>query len=257
MKDVKEHRLGPNGELVVEHYEDGRISAPILGLEDIMKIGPEMFIEKGALEICKKLWDLNIDTMESGAHGGSSYVVLSGLSDENRKVFDKLVKDNQANYRVGSMKFGSDALSIKNQGDELPVNLADNFKMQDITSGFITVKDFLLFDCGCRKLIPNPDHKERGPMPEMEEGQAPLEYMKVVDEWLDSATSPEIMVFDETKVKKSVEEYLKDHGVDEKLYIKGEKRIYHSQFYLDRHNKYLAHKAQNQQAREEQEEELG
>jgi len=251
---------GPYGK-----YENGRIEASTdISLETIIKEGADKFIEKGALPLCEKLWDLNIFTLESEGYHDRSYVVLDTLSPENLRIFERLKNKNPENYVVGNgpyhyPKFGEDGKFVFYDGIEMPTALADAFQMQDITRGFRTVQEFLLKDCDCYKQIPNPNYKEPPPMPNIEDYPTEQEYEKAFLEHCKMSgfgnpnRHPTIEVFDETKVEKPIEEYLKEHNIDLSLWNKEEKRIYHSHFYLDRHNKYLEHvhkqKAQEREIR--------
>lgn len=211
----------------VVHTKSGRIALICdLDLELIVE-QPEIFIEKGCLEACKALWDLNITTRESNGWENNAYIVLGELSEENLAIFTELAKQDPEHYEFqeevemtvekGKSKVDLDKL-IKNQlgakfgnccvlkskNGVISPNLIEPFIIQDIYENVYIGEQFLMSCCGCCTYG-------------VENGDV-------------------IRVFDKSKQTKSIEEYAKEKGA---IYVKEEDKVYLSQFYYDRHLKYL------------------
>ena len=214
---------------VVTHYKDGSISAPhSVDLETIVK-QPEVFIEKGCLEACKLLWDLNISTIESNGHGESSYIVLKGLSEENLQIFKDLKKRDPVHYEIFKEKaltankgqlnfnvedFDGEYLSIKFPGrycikskGKISTDLLKDFVLQDIVEGVYTFEEIKAMFYTSKDYEIRPDGK--------------LEIVKHTVQETDESIIEQM-----TKERKYI--------YDEK-----ENKFYVSQFYYDKHLKYL------------------
>ena len=58
LKDLEKEVIFCFGDAV--HYKDGQIAAPPNAPFESVYSNPEFYIEKGCLDACKSLWDLNI-----------------------------------------------------------------------------------------------------------------------------------------------------------------------------------------------------
>jgi len=93
-------KLKDDDTIPVIHLDNGAITAaPDIPMADFQQ-NPELFIEKGCLDICKKLWELNIPTRESEAHSGHSFVVLDKLNEPNTALFETLATTQPNNYLI-------------------------------------------------------------------------------------------------------------------------------------------------------------
>ncbi len=188
------------------HYKDGQIAAPPNAPFENVYSNPELYIEKGCLDACKSLWDLNITTQESEGHGNSAWIELGKLSDQNFEIFKELVKKQPRKYQITDyFKSIKKTCIIRGVKGRISQDLIKPFVMQDIYEGVLNSQDFLTDKCGCHSWSERGDGKiER--------------------------------VFNKSKQTKSIEEYAKEKGC---IYDKEEDKVYLSQFYYDRHLKYL------------------
>ena len=62
--------------------------------------------------------------------------------------------------------------------------------------------------------------------------------LKALDEWFEKINQPKTLkIFDETKVVKPIEEYLKEKHIT--TYDPKTQRIYQSEFFLNKHQDYI------------------
>ncbi len=210
-----------------------------VGMEEVIK-NPDEYIIPELQNACKKLWEMNIFTFmcSNRNDGGYSYIILEKLSDENQEIFNNLSKKYPKNfifdhyrnaYRIDCF---TEKMSEKGIAKKFDFFIKD-FKPQDVQDKFYITKEEFLISCGCFKEIPNPNYVENvGPMPTTLS-------LKDLDAWFAKADQPKtIKVFDESKVVKPIEQYLKEKGV--KTYDPETQRIYVSEFFLNRHLDYVA-----------------
>lgn len=215
-------------DIKITHDKDGRIALNCdISLEEMIN-QPEVFIEKGCLDACIALWDLNITTRESNGWEKDAYIVLGNLSDENMKIFKRLANTCKKSYEIqedvklgvpntkisltklfknqlGS-KFGGCCV-IRSRDGYIDPKLIEPFVLQDIYEGVYTTEAFLSTRRDAVSYVLRPDGNiER--------------------------------IVDITNLPKTIEEYVKEAGY---IYVKEEDKVYKSQFYLDRHLKYLDH----------------
>lgn len=187
---------------------------------EIVMQNPEEYIIPELLSACKKLWSLNIFTTmcSNRDDNGHSYIWTSYLSAENQLIFDELKKEYPEfvgkQNSVCKIDFLTDNLS-KTEIEELFNNIIRRFKPQDIQKDFYITKEQFLIDCGCYKEIANPNK---------EDGQPKT-----------------IKVFDESRVTKPIDEYLKEKKVI--TYDPETERIYKSEFFLKRHLDFVENNA--------------
>lgn len=206
-------------------------------------------------EACKILWDKNIFTFMCSDYDNRyfSFVSFFDISNENLEILKNLTleqdgkldtKTKQIVRAEGTKKnlptwYGNYAIyvsgtNIKENGKKL-AQLVKNFKMQDVPSEFYMTKEEYLIKCGCFKEEDNPDYKNVDMMEYIEKNALSMSMQEVLD-FLDNNT-PKIKVFDPDKVTKSIEEYVKENGDEDKFDNKTGK-VYNSKFYLDKHKKY-------------------
>lgn len=111
----------------------------------ILDHGIENYIEKGCIEACQKLWDLNIYTFESSNNLAypCAWIDLWELSEDNKKVFEELKLQGKA----GINPFTHAKCLIAPVGIEAELiflTSISKFHMQDISKGFYqTEEEFL------------------------------------------------------------------------------------------------------------------
>lgn len=189
-------------------------------VHQIIKEGIEKHINELCIGACEDLWDKNIYTQEINVDDEKIEIVLDSLSDENKSIFRKRAEKNEKKYVLKENdkfviqieKSNKNAGTIKS---ELK-NTVKYFFIQDVETGFLDKQKFLTKVCDCGK----------------------VEGMKENAEKLNLK-----IVFDEDKMEKTFEEYLKEKNY-EHLYLKEEDRIYLDKYYLDGHLNYLKAKEQ-------------
>ena len=190
-------------------------------------------------EACKMLWNKNIFTFmcSNRDDGDNKYIMVSSLSEENEALFKALMERYPSYYNYDGIFRHAYSINVHANPDrasELLKKLTTPFQMQDVQEGFQTVEDFLIDRFGICRTV----EKDKSPQPQMEDFENPLEYLDALDEWAVSVGSGDEVVFDESKMTKSVEEYLQEAGVSD-LYDADQKVVYKSKFYMDAHKKYL------------------
>lgn len=187
-------------------------------VHQIIKEGIEKHVNELCVGACEELWNKNIYTKNIKVDDEKIEITLEKLSDENEALFQKRAKKNpdkygknkDENYTIKVEKKGRKTGTIKS---ELK-NTVKYFFIQDVETGFLDKKNFLMNVCDCEK----------------------VEGMKENAEKLNLK-----IVFDEAKMEKTFEEYLKEKNY-EHLYLKDEDRIYLDEYYLDAHKNYLKSK---------------
>ncbi len=193
-------------------------------------------------EACKLLWGKNIFTFmcSNREDGGSAYIILGSLSDENTEIFKQLMKKYPENFTIDELRHNYFRLQIpdvtKMSEKEISsafVRLASNLVLQDIQKVYYINSEDYLIKCGCYDEVPNPDYVEvTEPMPTT----ASLE---VLDEWFAKINCPKtIKVFDKNKMTKSFREYVSENG-DENRTDFELKRVYEHPYFLKKHLEYV------------------
>lgn len=210
-----------------------------VNMEEVMK-NPDEYIIPELQEACKKLWSMNIFTFmcSNRDDGGHSYILLEKLSNENQSIFNELREKYPKNFIYSQYRkcFGIDFNTENMSEQEIAKKFEEAisyFKQQDIQNTFFTTRERFLLDCGCYKEVPNPNYVEDpGPMPTGTD-------LEALDEWFKKIDQPKmIKEFDESKVVKPMEEYLKEKNITTS-YDPKTQRIYESKFFLDRHLEFV------------------
>ena len=180
-------------------------------IHTMVKNGPEKYIDPICVDFCKKLWDKNVYTKEVKVNDNKVVIVLDKLSEDNRALYEfsknKSLINNGDKYIISIDREGRSDLLIKNMLSKT----VNRFTMQDVPYGYLDKEKFLMHFCNCEKvdgLSENSDNKN----------------IKII--------------FDENKMEKTFEEYLKEKNLD-KLYSKDNDRIYIDEYYLNGHKRYL------------------
>lgn len=211
-----------------------------VGMEEVAKNIDEFIIPENQ-EACKLLWSKNIFTiMCNNYENNDSWITLNKLDENNQKIFDEMAKSDSRFGRT----WGGYGLKISipptsgREVFEAFKPLIDLFTSQDVQSdGYMTKETFLTFYCDCYKMIDNPDYSELK-MPQKREDESLIDYNQRVIAYFDNLTvPPKIRVFDESKMEKTFNEYLKESKFAD-YYDDSNERVYYNKFYFDCHNRY-------------------
>ncbi len=213
-----------------------------VGMEEVLQ-NPEEYIIPELQAACKKLWSMNIFTFMCSDRndGGHSYILLEKLSDENQAIFDEIRKEHPQNFIFSQYRncFGID-FKTENLPEQDIAEMFEKaisyFKPQDVQSPFYITREQFLINCGCYSEVPNPKYvKNPGPMPIGTD-------LKALDEWFAKVDQPKMLkIFDEAKVAKPMEAYLKEKGIT--TYDPKTERIYASEFFFQRHLDFVERSA--------------
>lgn len=200
-------------------------------------------------EACKLLWDKNIFTFmcSNREDGGSAYIILGALSDENTEIFKQLMKKYPENFTIDEWRHNYFRLQIpdvtKMSEKEISsafVRLASNLVLQDIQKVYYINSEDYLIKCGCYDEVPNPNYVEvTEPMPTTPS-------LEALDEWFAKKSCPKtIKVFDKNKMTKSFREYVSENGDKNRTDFELE-RIYEHPYFLNKHLEYVKAKEQEE-----------
>lgn len=186
----------------------------------IVEEGIEKYIEELCIEACKKLWVLNIATLESSGDQRRGWIALDrcSLNDANLQRLKEAVENDVDGYSDHVSYKGyvgivvRDARSAQEVSDRL-LDLVGIFEMQDTLVGVYDKEGFLTSECDCRVF----DHMEKD--------------------------GTFVFVFDPSKMNKSFEEYIKEKGA---VYDVGEDKVYLNDYYYQKHQNYLKYKAEQE-----------
>lgn len=122
---------------------------------------PDEYIVPECQEACKKFWNMNIFTAscsnrrEYKDKSGNikKYIMVSHLSDENKKIFEGLIESNPNNYTKRTISgvdyyaiyiLSKDNIQDRDTESKELLDLATPFKMQDCLEGFVSIKEYYL-----------------------------------------------------------------------------------------------------------------
>ena len=216
-------------------------------MEDVIRNINEFVIPENQAA-CKLLWSKNIFTIMTNNYDNEfndheySWIALSNLSEENQKIFDDLL--NSGDPRVGIFRL--------KQVIKIPIipkpgvdtfqefkKIIDLFEYQDVQKdGYMDIETFMIQNTDCVKRELNPDHL-KAIKPNLADFKGDfVAYSKAFDEYVAYENAPsEIVVFDESKMTKSFQEYV-DESRYAGLFDPDLNRVYLSQMYYDAHMKY-------------------
>lgn len=210
--------MGVDKKDIKEEIQEGQIAEPcdILLTQEIYD-NPGQIIEAGAIDACKKLWDLNIFTRESQGRGDSSFTVLDVLDNNNMKIFKEFAEKFHKNYRIidcnDKLSKFPGACIIYGDGGYLSPDLIDGFVIQDVPAiSYLNEEEFLTSKGFARgyDILPN--------------GML-------------------LAIFDSSKLTDTIENtviaVMKEKGMSLELYVPEEHRIYANTYCLNAHKKYL------------------
>ena len=221
--------------------KENKYNLPVLGVDEIVYRINEYIVPE-LRRPCKNLWNKNIFTLMCSNHDDYrdvhklqpvSYIIIKedDLSSENSGIFFNL----SGEYSEFTIDEDRNFNIIQLDGIGKPVeskflSLIKFFKLQDVQPKYYLTEEEFLIHCGCSTTFKNMDEKD-------------LTYLsyfrkKYSNYWkYDYISLDEIKLFDETKVEKPTEDYLKEHKLLH-LYDKDSKKIFESEFYLNAHKKY-------------------
>lgn len=205
-------------------------------IEGVIENAEEMIIPE-CREACKRLWDLNIETVECSNYNNSClYISFDLTSNENYNTFRQMAEIDPRYFISDS----THSCTIAANSPEELEKLTEVFTIQDVKEKrYKTVDEFLI------------DYKTY-----------PLDMDKYMDEFISDYghVDPfqvknngvmgikEEYKFRKSRIKSTLCEALSDTGM-ERLYVEDEGRIYNSPFYLKWHLKYLNQQKINQQSK--------
>lgn len=245
----------------IEHQEfDRRYQYSAVPMP-VVEANIEEYVIPELQEACKSLWAKNIFTFmcSNRNDGGSAYIILEDLSDENKAIWNKLQEKYPENFRYNVVRKANSiriddvsAMSEEEISNEF-MKLCEDFILQDVQSNcYKTAEDYLVY-CGCYDETPNPKYK----MPTSDSGilgdidindleavrKAIMEYDAIHD------IRKTIKTFNKNKMTKSFEDYVRDNGDEDKL-DRATGNVYKSTYFLKKHLDYV--KSQKQEKTQEQ-----
>jgi len=176
---------------------------------DIVIDDPNEYIIPECLPACKVLWDKNIETyMVSNREDDNLYVLVWNLSDENKTLFEDLMKkDSRFKFSTYRNTYAIEVDGITEKASLELKSLANLLLFQD-TLRFVS-------------------------------GEAFLENFKTTDGEYSVDENYNIIRLKNPKLENvTLSEALKETGKEE-LYVKEEDRVYENIMYLRWHQKYL------------------
>ena len=217
----------------------GYTSMPI---QDVMANIEEFIIPENRA-IIEYLWDKNILTKQTNNYENDfSFIQLGELSEENEKLFWEFVNE------YSGLDEKTDKMFTLYKGISIPITpgsedtfeifkpLVDLLKYQDVQKdGYMTIDEFYINYTDCYRTIDNPNYNEG---PEVEDYPNIEEYIKAYNEYIKTTESlPIIKVVDESKITKSLEEYLEENGLLD-CYDEEEGKIFYNRRLYEGHMKY-------------------
>lgn len=201
--------------------------------QQMVEENPEQYVIRECLKACQILWDKNIYTfMCSDPMDTNAWIELKidGLSLENKLILEEIKKDYRylLGYHSGCINIYASGMGRK--ASLALIAMAERFKDQDVPLNEATIsKENLLMECGCYREVANPDYF------------SPEQYFKALSEgeipnYTTLDFNEKIRVFDETKVKQPLENYIDEYGA---IYDSESGLIYQNNFHYQKHLNYL------------------
>lgn len=202
---------------------------------------PEEYVIPEVLEACKLLWSKNIFTvMCNNYENDHSWITINTLSEENQKIFDSFVGvDERFGTTWGGIGF---KIPIK---PEVGVSTYDAFKevidlfsVQDVQKdGYMDVETFMTFYTDCYKMISNPEYVY-SEAPKREDFLDESAFFESLLKHMDANSVPKtIRKFDETKMVKSLDDYINESKFKD-FYDADEGKIFYNEIYYNAHMSY-------------------
>lgn len=179
-----------------------------------IKEGPDKFIDALCVDACNILWQKNIYTKGIIVDDNKVCIVLNNLNSKNELEFEIKSCYDTEKYRYINNNYQI-YIDRKDKSDnQVKAELRDAvecFKMQDVEGGYLSKDEFLMKICDCGKV----------------DGVKEYETPKNLE-----------IDFDENKMEKTFEEYLKEKNYSH-LYVESENRVYLDDYYLAGHKRFL------------------
>ena len=210
-------------------------------IEEVMANIDEYIIPENK-EIIEYLWDMNILTTQTNNYENEfSWIQLGELSEENEKIFWKLVNEMMDLDERTASKFTTyRGISVpivpgtRGTFDDFKL-LVDHFKPQDVQKdGYMTEDEFFI-KMGFSMVIDNPEYG-KVPEPEYEDYNDVKKYQEACKKYNDSLIR-RITVVDRTKITKPIEEYLEERGYSG-CYDKEEGKIFYNKRLYEGHMRF-------------------
>lgn len=202
---------------------------------------PEEFIIPENLEACKLLWSKNIFTkMTNNYDNDYSWITIQEFSPENHELFQSLCSvDKRFGLTWGGIGFKIPIVPGEgNDTFEAFKELIDLFPVQDVQKdGCMTAEDFLIYYAGCYRMDYTPEYLELTAKMMSPDGDVLL-YNREFEQYMSmNGIRRRIRVFDPSRMKKSLEEYIAD-SVFAGLYDPDNGMIYYNEMYYNAHMRY-------------------
>ena len=210
--------------------------------QEMVEANPRRYIIEECIPACLELWNKNIYTFMVSDHLNEGMcwieVIEDNLSGENKEIYNQLFGHDvvKFSYHSGTLNFGVEC--VGKVGQEKLLELAKQFKMQDVpyNQAYVSVQDFLMNYCGCYDEVPNSNYRDMKspwsmglPLNELNE------YLKKYDAWQESIESKKTLKqFNANKRIKPIEELVTEHNM-----IFEDDRVYLSEFHYKKHQNYL------------------
>lgn len=222
--------------------ENDGYSETMTSPQEMVEANPRRYIIEECIPACIELWNKNIYTFMVSDHLNEGVcwieVVADSFSDENKEIYAQLEGDDvvKFSYHSGTLNFGVEC--VGKVGQEKLLELAKQFKMQDVpyNQAYVSVQDFLMNYCDCYDEVPNPNYREMKEPWCMELSlNEKIEYFKKYDAWENSIESKKTLKqFNANKITKQIEELVAEHNM-----ILEDDRVYLSEFHYKKHQNYL------------------
>lgn len=223
----------------------------------VVEANIEEYVIPELQEACKSLWAKNIFTFmcSNRNDGGSAYIILQDLSDENKAIWNKLQEKYPENFRynvfrnTNSIRIDDVSAMSEEEISAEFIKLCKHFVPQDVQSNcYKTAEDYLVY-CGCYDETPNPKYK----MPTFDSctlGDIDINDLEVVRKAIMEYDATHdiretIKTFNKNKMTKSFEDYVRDNGDEDKL-DRATGNVYQSAYFLKKHLDYVNSQKQEQ-----------
>lgn len=215
----------------------------IVDMCTVMK-NPEEFIIPENLEACKLLWSKNIFTkMTNNYDNDFSWITINTFSPENQRIFEDMCDiDKRFGLTWGGIGFKIPIVPGEgNDTFEAFKELIDIFPMQDVQKdGCMDVETFMINYTECYKIVLSDEYLELI-KPMMSHDGDVLLYSSEFEKFINlSGVRRSMRVFDPSRMKKSIEEYI-EASPFKGLYDPEEQKVYYNEMYYQAHLKYKEH----------------
>ena len=177
---------------MLEDKSSNNYSYPTTSIIQVIE-NPDEYIIPECLEACKKLWNMNIFTVacsdrreKKDKYGNiKKYIMVSNLSNENKKNFEDLVKLDSEHYciiEILNIKYYVIVIlsndKNRDKDSENLLNLVSPFKIQDCLEGYDSIMEY----CSKNDLgLPNLNNNTSASFSESEYRTAAIKHLGASD----------------------------------------------------------------------------